>query len=265
MIDTVMAMWNRGHGGRGIMVVVTFFLICISICLLLVSVGGSWFSLFMHSHTLNDRHTAISPVNLTATADSNSFQPVATDTVSVSSSKATATSSPCTTVVVRASSTPVLRGSVTTYNGGSHRNVVSPTPRPPQIHPTPTAVKAKPTPRVTPSPTPTPTETPMPTATPTATVTPTPTETPTPGITPTQTVGKPPAPTPPPTRTETPGATPTVTGTPTIGVTAINPTNMRGGTPFVTSSPTAIVQKGEQTRSTSTARDSQCVQSRIGD
>ena len=36
MIDTVMAMWNRGHGGRGIMVVVTFFLICISTSLLLI-------------------------------------------------------------------------------------------------------------------------------------------------------------------------------------------------------------------------------------
>ena len=283
MIDTVMAMWNRGHGGRGIMVVVTFFLICISICLLLVSVGGSWFSLFMHSHTLNDRRTVISPVNLTATADSNSFQPVATDTVSVSSSKATATSSPCTTVVVRASSTPVLRGSVTTYNGGSHRNGVSPTPRPPQIHPTPTAVKAKPTPRVTPSPTPTPTETPMPTATPTATAMPTPTETPTPGITPTPTetptatptvtetptatptVGETPTATATPTATETPGTTPTVTGSPTIEVTAINPTNMRGGTPIVTSTPTAIVQKGGHTSSMSTTRDSQCVQSRIGD
>ena len=293
MIDTVMAMWNRGHGGRGMMVVVTFFLICISICLLLVSMGDSWFSLFVHERGSNNVRTVISPADLTATAQSNGFQPVASDTVTIYSSKPTSTSSPCATIVLRASRTPVLRGSATTYNGGSHSNAGSPTPRPPQTHPTPTPVKATPTPRVTPPPTYTPTpgetptptatstatETPTPTATPTATETPTPTPTETPGITPTPTVTETPTATPTvtetptatptvgetPAATETPGATPTATGSPTIGITATNPANMRGGTPIVTSTTATGRQNGGHTKSTPDTGDSQCVHSRISD
>src|SRR6266581_3317534 len=239
MIDTVMAMWNRGHGGRGMMVVVTFFLICISICLLLVSIGGSWFSLFVHERGSNNNRTVISPADLTATTQSNGFQPAASDTVTIYSSKPTSTSSPCATIVLRASRTPVLRGSATTYNGGSHSNAGSPTPRPPQTHPTPTPVKATPTPRVTPPPThtPTPGETPTPTPgpTPTATPTPTPTPTATPTETPTPiptvtktptatpTVGETPVVTETSAATETPGTTPTATGSPTIGITVTHP------------------------------------------
>src|SRR5712691_1954489 len=186
MIDTLMALWNRGYGGRGILVTIAFSLICISISLLLVSAGSSWFS--SGGRGLPAKHISIiSAGDLTATAQSNNIRPVADNTATIFSPTATVTAIPCSTTFV-VSKTRSVQVNATRYRGssggGGYR---SPTPTPPHSRTTPTPVKATPTPtpRRTPTPgvTPTvrPTETPTPTVTATKTPTPTvrPTETPT--------------------------------------------------------------------------------------
>src|SRR5438128_1693123 len=97
MIDTLMALWNRGYGGRGIIVSTAFFLICISISLLLVSVGNSWPSLFFHDNSSGNQRNIISSADLTASAQSNNFQPTADDTVTIYAPDTTPTPNPCAT------------------------------------------------------------------------------------------------------------------------------------------------------------------------
>src|SRR2546423_10633453 len=173
MIDTLMALWNRGYGGRGILVTIAFSLICISISLLLVSAGSSWFS--SGGRGLPGKHISIiSAGDLTATAQSNNIRPVADNTVTIYSPTATVTANPCSTTTFVVSKTPLVQANATRYRGSGHYR---PTPTPPHSRTTPTPVKVTPTP--TPGRTPTPAVTVTVTKTPTArpAETPTPTET----------------------------------------------------------------------------------------
>lgn len=68
MIDTFMVLWNRHHRKTGAKVLLTFLFICISISLLLVTVGLTARSLFPVAHKA--RKLAVT-VNLTATAQAN--------------------------------------------------------------------------------------------------------------------------------------------------------------------------------------------------
>src|ERR1700693_4513198 len=70
MIDTLMAIWNRGYSGRGILVSLAFLLICISISLLLITVGNPWFALWHHNGPSVAHGNTISAAALTATAQS---------------------------------------------------------------------------------------------------------------------------------------------------------------------------------------------------
>src|SRR2546421_9196158 len=187
MIDTLMALWNRGYGGRGILVTIAFSLICISISLLLVSAGSSWFS--SGGRGLPGKHISIiSAADLTSTAQSNNIRPVADNTVTIYSPTATVTANPCSTTTFVESKTPLVQANATRYRGSGHYR---PTPTPPHSRTTPTPVKATPTVRPTNTPTPTATATetptPTPTARPTETPTPTPTERTTPNLTATAT------------------------------------------------------------------------------
>ena len=56
MIETLMALWNRGRGGRLLVMVVTFFCLCISISLLFVTVGSIWGSLPTHGRPGGNPH-----------------------------------------------------------------------------------------------------------------------------------------------------------------------------------------------------------------
>ena len=209
-----MALWNRGYGGRGILVTMAFSLICISISLLLVSAGSSWFS--SGGRGLPGKHISIiSAGDLTATAQSNNIRPVADNTVTIYSPTATVTANPCSTTFV-VSKTPLVQANATRYRGSGYRR---PTPTPPHSRTTPTPVKATPTPtpRRIPTPGVTPTETPTPTVTATKTPTPIvrPTETPTPRV--------------------TPSVTATISTSPTVIVTGtISPHLSGGGTPITT-------------------------------
>jgi len=226
MIDTLMALWNRGYGGRGILVTMAFSLICISISLLLVSAGSSWFS--SGGRGLPAKHISIiSAGDLTATAQSNNIRPVADNTVTIYSPTATVTANPCSTTFV-VSKTPLVQANATRYRGSGHYR---PTPTPPHSRTTPTPVKATPTPIPRRTPTPTVTATKTPTPTPTVR----PTETPTPTVTPTKT----PTPTPTVRPTETPTPRASVTATipigPTVIVTGTIPPHLSGGaTPITT-------------------------------
>jgi hypothetical protein len=208
------------------LVTMAFSLICISISLLLVSAGSSWFS--SGGRGLPGKHISIiSAGDLTATAQSNNIRPVADNTVTIYSPTATVTANPCSTTFV-VSKTPLVQANATRYRGSGYRR---PTPTPPHSRTTPTPVKATPTPGVTP------TETPTPTVTATKTPTPTvrPRETPTPTVTATKT----PTPTVRPRETPTPRVTPSVTATipigPTVIVTGTIPPHLSGGaTPITT-------------------------------
>ena len=243
MIDTLMAVWNRGYGGRGIMVTIAFFLICISISLLLVTVGNSWFS--SRSLPVKQR-SIINAADLTATVQANNIKPVADDTVTISAPTATVTANPC----YATGETPTLQVNATRPSGGGSssgsRGRSNPTSPPTHPRPTPTPVRVTPTPvKATPTPTPRPT----PTLTATATNTPTPTVTPTETPTPTATATNTPTPTVTPTETPTPGETPTETPTPgvtpsatvTVSIsptargTATSSSQLAGGTPITTS------------------------------
>src|SRR5436853_12143 len=133
MIDTLMALWNRGYGGRGILVTIAFSLICISISLLLVSAGSSWFS--SGGRGLPAKHISIiSAGDLTATAQSNNIRPVADNTVTIYAPtprvtpSVTATTSTSPTVIVTGTIPPHLRGGgtpITTGTVASGRNRTS--------------------------------------------------------------------------------------------------------------------------------------------
>ena len=209
MIDTLMALWNRGYGGRGILVIIAFSLICISISLLLVSAGSSWFS--SGGRRLPGKHISIiSAGDLTATAQSNNIRPVADNTATIYSPSPTVTANPCSTTTFVESKTPLVQANATRYRGSGHYR---PTPTPPDSRTTPTPVKATPTVRPTETPTPTETATETPTSTETATTTPT--ETPTPRV--------------------TPSVTATTSTSPTVIVTGTIPPHLSGGgTPITT-------------------------------
>jgi len=216
-----MALWNRGYGGRGILVIIAFSLICISISLLLVSAGSSWFS--SGGRRLPGKHISIiSAGDLTATAQSNNIRPVPDNTVTIYSPTATVTAIPCSSTTFVVSKTPLVQANATRYRGSGHYR---PTPTPPHSRTTPTPVKATPTPRQTPTPTVTATKTPTPTVTPTKTPTPTPTVRPTETPTATET----------PTPRVTPSVTATISTTPTVIVTGtIFPHLSGGATPITT-------------------------------
>ena len=247
-----MALWNRGYGGRGILVTIAFSLICISISLLLVSAGSSWFS--SGGRRLPGKHISIiSAGDLTATAQSNNIRPVPDNTVTIYSPTATVTAIPCSSTTFVVSKTPLVQANATRYRGSGHYR---PTPTPPHSRTTPTPVKATPTPipRQTPTPgvTPTETPTPTPTVTPTKTPTPTPTETPPPTETATTTS----------TETPTPSVTPSVTATistsPTVIVTGTIPPHLSGGgTPIAT----GTVASGQNRNTGST----DCSHNKLGD
>lgn len=213
VIDTLMAIWNRGYGGRSAMVFSSFVLICISISLLLATTRLSWLALLPQGGAPGNQPGGNRGyVNQTAQANNS------TPTID-----ATAESRPATGAGANAclltplpSKTPAARGTLvapgtgqkstgsgsstapgTSGSGGAHP---TPTPNRP-VTPTP---RPKPTPPVTPSPGGTPT--PVPTLTPISTATPAETPTPTPTIAPTE------MPTP-----TTPPASPTVPPTATTG------------------------------------------------
>src|SRR5947208_3507440 len=259
MIDTLMALWNRGYGGRGILVTIAFSLICISISLLLVSAGSSWFS----SGRLPGKHISIiSAGDLTATAQSSNIRPVADNTATIYSPTPTVTANPCSTTFV-VSKTRSVQVNATRYRGSSGGNGYRrPTPTPPHSRTTPTPVKATPTP--TPRRTPTPGVTPTPIETPTKTPTPTPTPTvrPTENPTPTVTATKTPTPTVRPTKTPTPSVTPSVTATistsPTVIVTGTIPSHLSGGGTPIT---TGTMASGQNRNTGST----DCSHNKLGD
>ena len=242
MIETLMALWNWGVSGRLMVMVITFFCICISISLLFVTAGSVWGSLFAHGREGGEKARVVNAALITATAPGAvSISPVAvTPTITPDPCLASPTGTNGHTP--RVSGTEKSRGtSVTPYR-------TSATSTPIHRHKTPTpGVTATPKPKPTPSPT-------LPAVTPTATATP--------GVTPTLTLTGTPAITPTtiptvvvtPTGTTTPGATPTPTptGTAMPGITpspGILPTDT--STPNAT--PTALVTPTVFTTPTVTA------------
>ncbi len=234
MIQTMMALWNRGTSGRLLVMVVTFFSLCISISLLFVTVGGIWGSLLAHGRPANDSQRAVSnAVLVTATAPPSvtptivQIEVTPTPALPPNPCLASPTGAHGNTARVAAtgnngrrnvpSGTATSRPLRRTPTPGATM-LPSPTPTPPAATPTitPTATN---TPESTPTPTQTPTGTSTPGVSPTPTVTLTPTDTSTPGATPTPTATGTSQNTPTATATETmtPTTTPIVTVTPTSG------------------------------------------------
>ena len=238
MIDTLMAIWNRGYGGRGILVSLAFLLICISISLLLVTVGNSWSALWHHNGPPVAQGNTISSAALTATAQSQLKVSTTGATPLIYPPTVAPTTNPC---LLTSTAGKTSRSAIPpTVHQGSGGYFASPTPtsRP---RPTPTAT---PRPRPTATPLPTPTVTPTATATATSTPTPTVTATSTPTVTPTPTI----TPTGTATSTPTPTVTPTSipTATSTVSVTSTSTTHFRGGTPIATPTTTATTATATQ-------------------
>ena len=217
MIETLMALWNRGVSGRLMVIAVTFFCICISISLLLVTVGGAWGSLFARAHPGDAGTHVVNSALITATAPTS----VATSQA-VATPIPTATPIPClASPTSRNGNTPLTR---VTANSGQTSVPLR------QASATPTQQRKTPAPGVTVTPKPKPSPT-TPAVTPTAVVTPTATTLPpvTPTIISTATVTQTVVST--PTVTNTPGATPT--SVPTTGA-APTATTTAIATPTVT-------------------------------
>lgn len=230
MIETLMALWNRGVSGRLMVMVGTFFCICISISLLFVTAGSVWGPLFAHGRGGGggEETRVVNAALITATAPGA----VSTSPVAVTP---TITPDPCLASPIGAHGrTPHVSGTEKSGSTSVPTYRTSATPTPIQRHKTPTpGVTATPKPKPKPTPSPTfPAVTPTATATPTPGVTPTLTLTGTPAITPTTmpTVVVTPA------RTTTPGATPTGTAMPGI-------TPSPGIMPTDTSTPNATPTK----------------------
>src|SRR5947209_20611721 len=49
MIDTLMALWNRSYSSRSLLILSAFLLLCISVSVLLVTIGGAWLPSFAHN------------------------------------------------------------------------------------------------------------------------------------------------------------------------------------------------------------------------
>lgn len=203
MIDTLMALWNRGYGGRGVIVAIAFFVICISISLLLITVQGPWAAQVKRPQGMLSQRGPTGGASMTPTRPVSGIQPVADNTVTIYA--------PTTTAMAQATSTAT--SCVTAQATGQTPTRPISTPSPVIDHPTPIPTR--------PRPTPTPTHTPQPTATPSPTMIPTPTSTPSPTPSPTATPSPTPTntPTPSPTATITPSPTPTVTPLPTASAT----------------------------------------------
>jgi hypothetical protein len=241
MLDTLMALWNRGYGGRGILVSIAFFIICISISLLLVTVEGSWLS-WLHQPQRPDAARAISGTaspTATATSQTSGIQPVPSDTVTIYSPTVTPTAAtgPCIVQHYVAHNTPTALVSTINHKSDNGNDPGKPTTTPvpvKQVTPTagvtPTTVSS---PSPSPSPTVSPTVSPSPTVTVTVTTPPGSTTTPTPTSTGTPITDQ----TPEPTVTTTPGATPSATAT---------STQTPGTTPTAATSPTATATNTSQ-------------------
>ena len=206
MIQTLMALWNRNTSGRLLVMIVTFFCLCISISLLFVTVGSVWGSLLAHGgRSDGDPQRPVSnAVLITATVP-----PAVTPTlVEVTP---TIPPDPCLASPTGAHGN-TARVDATGNKGRSSVPSRTATFRPLRRTPTPGATMSPTLPAVTPTvtiqPTVSPTVTTTPGNTPTATLTPTSTSTP--GATPTPT----------PIVTDTPTATATGTGMDTPTVTA---------------------------------------------
>lgn len=230
MIDILMALWNRGHGGRNLGVFFAFALICISISLLLATTGTWWFKL-MHGGPPDNQQTVLDAASLTATARALPAGTTAT---------VPATANPCSptpgkTATARNKGKGPVPPRSTTTSGPSGLPRVTPTVKATSTPPPKPTATPPPQPTATRTPTPTPASTPSPTPTVTATVTP-PTVTPTPTATvtatPTVTVTTTPAGTP-ILPTVTPFPTLTPTGTPGVPLPTVTPT-----APTLTPTPT---------------------------
>jgi hypothetical protein len=228
MIQTMMALWNRGTSGRLLVMFVTFFGLCISISLLFVTVGSIWGSLLAHGRPDGPPQRPVSnAVLITATAP-----PAATPTIASIQATPTLPPNPCLASPTEARGN-TARVDATGNNG--RRGVPSRTPTSRPLHRTPTPGATR-----LPAPSPTlPAVTPTMSVTPTVTIQPTatPTVTNTPGVTPTPTVVLT------PTETTIPGATPTTsaTGTMTPVTTPVVTVTMPPGSPTVVVSATSGV------------------------
>ena len=211
-----MALWNRGYGSRGRMIVVVFLLICISISLLLVTVGGIWWPPIPHRGSSGIIRRTVNVTNLTVTPQVSGRGSGTTPTPPKPT--AIATPNPC-------AITPTANQKPVSLNREDSNHPV-----------TSKIIPKRPTPRATPKPeskaTPSPVRTPIPTSTPAPKLSPSPvsTLTPTATVTPTSTA------TPEATDTPTSGITPTpsvtVTDTPTTGSMATDtPTATVSGSP----------------------------------
>ena len=237
MLDTIMALWNlifrrnaaqyaisRPRRFRTIPLVLALLLICISISLLLVTVGGAWPSVFQHGKSARSNgKTSTRTVLITTTVQPTQ---AATNTVPTTVTPTmTSTVTNCLGTPTIASSHTVPVSPTAAYGqGGKQPGTATPVSTQPASQPTPPIISVSPIVKIAPSstPTPTPTVTPLPTST----------DTPTPGITPTDAA----TPTVTPSPLPTPGATPTATitttpdATPTASPTAgIEAPNSGGG------------------------------------
>ncbi|HEV2580283.1 MAG TPA: hypothetical protein VGT44_05475 [Ktedonobacteraceae bacterium] len=234
MMNTMMALWNRGWRGRLSVMLLVFFSLCISISLLVITAGSAWGALFVHRPQANVPAGVTGTNGLTSMAGTTAIS--TGSTVQSAQLTATATSvqigvtNPCFVTVTSAGMQPTVgrptpKASATrSGQPGGGRPRVTPTPPHPRLTPTPTRQ-----PSPTSSPFPTPSASPSPVVTVTVVTTPIPTITPgvTPTLIPTPTL----LPTPSPFPTITPTPLPTVTVTPVITPTD---TSTPGATPTVT-------------------------------
>src|SRR5579863_4397755 len=126
MIDTLMAIWNRGYGGRGMLVSLAFLLICISISLLLVTVGSSWSALWFHQGPSNSRSDTLG-TSLTATAQSQLKIATPGGTPLVYAPTVTPTTNPCLLTPTTGKASHVVASPTTQHSSGGH--TPTPTPR----------------------------------------------------------------------------------------------------------------------------------------
>lgn len=243
MIETLMALWNRGMGGRLLVMLVTFFCLCISISLLFVTAGSVWGSLLAHEQPRGEATPVTNATLLTATVPpSVTTAPVqVTPTLPPNPCLASPTGTRGNTARADATGKHEKNGVPTrTATSGPLRKTPTPgaTMLPgPSPTASPTLPAVTPTAPLVPTVTIQPTVTPIATNTPTVTLAPTGTSTPTvPVSTPTVVLA--------PTGTETP--TVIVAGTVTPVTTPTVPGTAPSGSPTVTVSATSGIA-GRQT------------------
>ena len=163
MIDTIMALWNRGKGGRGLVALLAFVLFCICISLLLVTTVSAWSALLhgKHQHTAAAQRTGISYQTPTGTQSGHTGISTPPQTPTQTPTPPVCSVSPTMGVSHATTPTTIVRG---------HKQG-------PYNHPTPVPTRSKPTPGPTPPKTPTPTKGNNPTPTPSPTSVPTSTPT----------------------------------------------------------------------------------------